>query len=518
MITMKKYITRSILPYVWFGAATGIGTAAVVVFYKYLAGQIIHLSDGMYAYLREHLWVIPAALAAVAAVAWLLARIYRRYPGLQGSGIPTSIAAQRGVLRFSWWRSLIGTFLLSLTNFLLGVPLGTEGPAVQMGTAIGQGTTRPHKRENNAWSRYAMTGGACAGFSVATGAPLSGLLFGIEEAHRRLNPALLLVSATAVMFSEITQQLLAPLLGVEAALFGSRPLMTLTTADLWIPLVIGGVMGLFAVVFLSYYQVINRLADKTLRRVPQSIKIGAVLVLTLLMGVWIEGSGSTGHHLMLDLFEGGYTVPFLLLLLAVRATLTLSANVSGLTGGIFVPTLVLGALVAAILGEGAVAAGMAEGYYPLIITLGLVSCIASMMKMPITAAVFAFEMLGCGNNVLYVIIVCVVSYVITELFGVKSIIDTVVEDKTATIAADRPTIRTGGDFTVRAGAFADGKQVGDILWPAGVFVLSVTHGQNDHAAKGAHGHRVLCAGDTLHVQYTTTDETATLQEIAAIIG
>lgn len=514
---MKKHIFRSILPCVWFGAVTGVGTAAVVVLYKYLAGKIIHLSDGLYAHLRSHLWLLPIAAAVLAGVAWLLGRFYDRHPDLQGSGIPSSIAAQRGVLRFRWQRNLISTFLLSLLNFLMGVPLGTEGPAVQMGTAIGMGTTRPSTKENNAWGRYAMTGGACAGFSVATGAPLTGLLFGIEEAHRRITPAILLVSATAVTCSEIVQQLLVPLLGVDAALLTARPLPTLSVEQIWIPVTVGAVMGLFAVVFLSYYQIIKRWIHHTLHRVPHGVKIGAVLLLTLLAGIWLDGSGSTGHHLMLSLFEGGYTVPLLLLLLAVRATLTLSANVSGMTGGIFVPTLVLGALLAAILGKGAVAIGLDGEYYTLILTLGLVACIASMMKIPLTAAVFAFELLGCGHNALSIITVCVVSYVITEICGVKSIIDTVLEDKTEALTADRPVVKSGGDFTVQTGAFADGKQVSDILWPAGVFVLSVTHGEGQKAAKGAHGRRVLCAGDILHVQYTTTDEPATLREIAEIV-
>lgn len=515
MITMKKYLTRTILPYVGFGAMTGIGTAAVVVFYKYLAGKVIHLSEGGYAFIRQHLWALPVALVLLAAVAWLFHLVYKHFPGLQGSGIPTAIAAQRGLLRFRWLHSLIGTFLLSLTNFLLGVPLGTEGPAVQMGAAIGQGTTH-HKHKQNAWSRYAMTGGACAGFAVATGAPLSGLLFGIEESHRRLSPALLLVSSTAVMFSELTQQLLAPWLQIDAALFPARPLVTLSTAEAWIPLVIGVAMGLFAVAFLLYYRTIKKTMGQRLERLPLGVKIGAILVLTLLAGLWIEGSHSTGHHLILSLFDGGMTIPLLLLLLAVRATLTLGANTCGMTGGIFVPTLALGALLSAILGEGALLLGMDRGYYPLILTLGLIACIASMMKMPVTAAVFAFEVLGCGNNVLYVIIAVVVSYAIAELFGAESIIETVLEDKTAALAAGRQHVKAEKEFAVGADSFADGKQVGDILWPAGVFVLSVTRGET-HRTKGAHGHRVLHAGDTLHVQYTTTDEAATLQEMAAIV-
>lgn len=514
---MKKHIFRSVLPCVWFGAVTGIGTAVVVVLYKYLAGHIIHLSDGVYGYLRTHLWLLPVALAVVAAVAWLLGRLYRRWPGLQGSGIPTSIAAQRGLLRFNWWRSLIGTFLLSLTNFMLGVPLGTEGPAVQMGTAIGLGTTRPRTKGNNAWGRYAMTGGACAGFSVATGAPLSGLLFGIEEGHRRISPAILLVASAAVTCSEMVQQILAPLLGVDAALFSPQTLITLSAVDWWIPLSVGVVMGLLAVVFLSYYRTVSHTLHHTLQRLPLSVKIGGILTLTLLAGLWAEGGTSTGHHLIISLFDRTYILPYLLLLLLVRSTLTLSANASGLTGGIFVPTLAVGALSAAILGESAVAAGLEEGYYPLILTLGLVACIASMMKIPVTAAVFAFELLGCGNNALPVIIVCGVSYFITELFGVNSIIDTMVENKTEALSAGRTAVKAERDFTVQADSFADGKQVSDILWPAGMFVLSVTHGQSDRTLRGAHGRRTLGAGDILHVQYTTTDETATLREIAEIV-
>jgi len=514
---MKKHIFRSVLPCVWFGAVTGIGTAVVVVLYKYLAGRIIHLSDGIYTALRTRLWLLPAAMAAVAAMAWLLGRLYRRWPGLQGSGIPTSIAAQRGLLRFNWWRSLIGTFLLSLINFMLGVPLGTEGPAVQMGTAVGLGVTRPGTKKNNAWGRYAMTGGACAGFSTATGAPLSGLLFGIEEGHRRISPAILLVASTAVMCSEMVQQILAPLLGVDTALFSPRTLVTLSVADWWIPLSVGVIMGLLAVAFLSYYRTVSHTLHHTLDRVPLWIKIGGVLALTMLAGLWAEGGTSTGHHLILSLFDRTYIFPYLLLLLAVRSTLTLSANANGLTGGIFVPTLAVGALSAAILGEGAVAAGLAEEYYPLILTLGLTACIASMMKIPLTAAMFAFELLGCGNNALPVIIVCGVSYFITELFGVNSIIDTMVENKTEALAAGRTTVKAEGDFAVQTGSFADGKQVSDILWPAGMFVLSVTRGQSDRTLRGAHGRRTLEAGDILHVQYTTTDEAATLREIAEIV-
>ena len=219
VIRMKKQTWKSFLAYVSFGAVSGTATAAILILYKYLAEHAIHLSETAYHHLRGHLWLVPAAVAGLLAVAWVLTRIYKRLPDLQGGGIPAAIASIRGLSRFSWWKTLIGTFALSLSSFLLGVPLGNEGPAVQIGTAVGRGAARLTDKRHADWARYAMTGGACAGFAIATGAPLAGFLFGMEEAHRKMSPSLATVSATAVTFATVTAKWLAPFFGVSTALF-----------------------------------------------------------------------------------------------------------------------------------------------------------------------------------------------------------------------------------------------------------------------------------------------------------
>ena len=432
---VKKQTWKSYLAYIGLGAVSGIGTAAVLILYKYLAERVIHLSEGAYHHLRHHLWWVPAAVAVMAAVAWLLSRIYRRLPNLQGGGIPASISAIRGTT-FCWWRTLIGTFTLSLSSFLLGVPLGNEGPAVQIGTAMGRGASRLTDKRHADWARYAMTGGACAGFAIATGAPVAGILFGLEEAHRKMRPSLLAASVSAVGCATVVARRLAPVLGVSTALFSWEPLPTLPLQAAWIPLLVGVTLGLLAVGFLSYYRVIRHVLHTTLGRVPQAYKIGGVLLLTLAVGLVSGECLSTGHHLTLSLYEGGYALWVLAALLVVRTTLTLSATVSGITGGTFVPTLVLGALGAALLGSGLTQLGMDAAYYPAIITLGLVACVAGMMKMPITAVAFAVEALGCRGNLPSVLVVCVVPYFIVELCGTHSIIEMVLEAQAKHAPAD----------------------------------------------------------------------------------
>lgn len=515
----KNYLINLIFPSIVFGSITGILTAVTILLYKIIAGHVISLSEQLYHFLRNHLYFLPPILALMFGAAVLFAYIYKRIPNLKGGGIPTSIAILRGIIGFKWFRNLIGVFLMSLISFLFGVPLGNEGPSVQMGTAIGRGTVRLFAKKHMAWDRYSMTGGACAGFSVATGAPISGIMFAIEEAHQRISPMIIIVSSISVIFANITSEILSPVFGVNTSLFENTNLPTLSLKDVWLPICVGAAVGLFAVLFLNFYKVICTFFNKTLKKISLQYKIFAVFGLTLVAGIFSDSFVSTGHHLMLSLFKYNPTVLMLLLILVIRSTLTLCANTNGITGGMFIPLLVLGALLSAILGNTmTVFFGLDKQYYSVILTLGIVACIASMMKMPLTAVVFAVEVLGCHTNIFYVITVCAVSYIITEIFGVKSINDTAVEEKIEALSENHTTKVIDTFVTVKKGSFAIGKQIRDIFWPANLFVLSIAHDQNRKTIIDEHGEKSILEGDILHVRYSTYNEADTKAELDAIVG
>lgn len=514
----KLYFTNRIFPAVFFGCVSGVLTAAVVVIYKVCAEQVIHWSATGYSLLRQRLWLLPVVLAAVGGIAVVFARLYKKHPNLQGGGIPTSIGVLRGALPFRWLSNLTGTFLLSLGTFLIGVPLGNEGPSVQIGTAIGRGTVHALAGKRRAWDRYAMTGGACAGFTAATGAPISGLLFAVEEAHQSVSPIILLVSASAVLFARITTTVLCPLLGVSNNLFGSMDLPKLELEQLWLPLAVGVVVGSFSVVFLRFYRLINSLINKRLAKVPTPYKIGAVFVATILLGLVSFDFISTGHHLLSDLFSSNASVYMLLLILTVRTLLTLSANSSGITGGLFLPMLVLGAIPAASLGKGVLALGVDSVDFSLVLMLGITACIAGMMKQPLTAILFSVEALSLGRNMPAVLITTTVSFIIAEVFNAKSINDSVVETRMESLHAGKSMRVREAVVTVQPEAFADGKAVRDILWPHNLFVLSVQHPHEEGARMDVHGDRVLGVGDVLHVRFSTFDERRTAEELRYIVG
>ena len=70
---------------------------------------------------------------------------------------------------------------------------------------------------------------------------------------------------------------------------------------------------------------------------------------------------------------------------------------------------------------------------------------------------------------------------------------------------------TGTIITIQPGAFAIGKEIRDIFWPAGLFVLSVDH----RRALGGH---TLHEGDELYIRYVTYTESRLWEELTAIVG
>ncbi|MBQ9806974.1 MAG: chloride channel protein [Clostridia bacterium] len=518
----KQYCSNVIslvLPAVFFGAVTGILTGGLVVLYKFCAKYVIEFSEHGYHFLRSNpIWIL-AVLAALFGLAYFFSYIYRKFPNLRGGGIPVAIGNLRGIFPMKGLQDLFGIFTMSLTSFFLGLPLGNEGPAVQMGTAVGRSSVHLLTRKNYAWDRYAMTGGACAGFSVATGATISGLLFAVEEAHRRISPVLLIVASSAVTFSELINQFLSPLLGVDLKLFPSLDLKVIAAKELWLPLLIGILVGLFSVAFLKYYRVIKQFFNKTIEKIPYGFKIFLIFAATLGLGLYSYDFISTGHHLIISLFQNDAQIWMLLLLLLLRSTLTIGANSNRLTGDTVLPILVLGALLTASLGKCLVDfAGMDEAYYTVIVVLGITACMAGMMKMPLTAVVFSVEALSCHANIFSVILVAAVAFIITEIFSVHSINDSDLENHIKEWHAGKREVEIDRFVTVQAGSFAIGKQIRDVLWPNKLTVLSFQHAKLNGIKSRADGGKEMRAGDILHIHCTTFDEERSMQELYDIIG
>ena len=131
-------------------------------------------------------WIFPVCLTLVGAV--LSVYLTRKFsPEAAGSGIPHLESVLLRVRRLNWGRVLPVKFFGGIIALGSGLALGREGPTVQMGGAVGAAVSRLLKTSER--ERLTLiSAGAGAGLAAAFNAPLSGLIFVLEEVRRDFQP------------------------------------------------------------------------------------------------------------------------------------------------------------------------------------------------------------------------------------------------------------------------------------------------------------------------------------------
>ncbi|MBQ8340929.1 MAG: chloride channel protein [Clostridia bacterium] len=520
---IRNHIINIIMPSVVFSAIVGIITGALVFAFRLISEEVIVWSEQIFRFAATHYWAIPLVVLGALAVAFIVSMCLVYSPHSRGGGIPTAVALMRGLITFHWLRNIIFVFASALFSYLCGIPLGNdEGPAVQMGTAVGSGTTRLFAgRRNQAWERYLMTGGATAGFATATCAPISAILFGVEEAHRRISPLLLMSSISAVLSGMGMLRVLCVLTGrLELLMLFELPsLPVLRLRHIWIAVIIGLVCGGFAYLLAFVTIRMRHLLHRTLKRAHPFFKIAPVFVAVALIGCFFFEHHviGTGHHFIQDLLVDHRVVWYTaLILLAVRGLLVILANDVGITGGLFTPLLVFGALIGSIVGEALIALGALHAdYLPLLVVIGMASFLSGAARIPVTAAAFSLEVFGGFENFLPILAAVLISYVIVETVGVTSINEIALEREVHKQHKGKIRHAVDVELVAKAGCFAIGKPPRDILWPAFCHVLSVRKGSDE---KDSYEGGVICEQDILRLNFTTYDPEATERELCAILG
>ena len=510
-----NYIKNLLIPCFLLSAVTGVLTGAIIFLFKFVSSYIISFSNTVYSAVRQNPSYLPLLLLGATALGLLASLILHYAKECRGGGIPTAVASVRGLLPLEWIQGIFALFASSMVTYLGGVPLGNEGPSVQMGTAVGKGTTDVLARKNKAWERYIMTGGACAGFATATGAPLTGILFAVEEIHRRFSPTIFTAASVSVLTSVSVQRSLSQIFDIDTALFHFEIEETLPLKYLWIPALIGISCGLFAILFTKAYRFIHSLGIKLSVKVPYFVKITSIFVIVALLGFFCEDFIGSGHSLTDKVIEGGAVWYILLAALLIRALLLIFANTEGVSGGVFIPILTFGAIIGALMSKTVIAAGLVEdAYFPLLVTVGMASFLAVASRTPLTALAFSVEALSGAVNILPIGVGVIVGYLIIEASGIVSFNDTIIEAKTENANEGKTAIIVNTFMTVRPDSFAVGKEVRDILWPPTCAVLSIDK-NNSLLAPNEQG---LAAGDVLHIHYSTYEPEETFKIFEDILG
>ncbi len=417
-IRLYNHFKNILFPCLVFSITVGLLSAVIVTIFKLLAEVVIHLSNIIYGTVHTNPFYLLLLIVSAGAVGLVASLILSRFKSCRGGGLPTSIAAVRGIVSFRWYASVFVLPFSALLTFLCGVPLGTEGPCIQMGTAIGDGViTCFSTKKYRGWRRYIMTGGASAGFSIATSSPITAIIFSMEELHKKFSPILLTVVSLSVISAQVTAHILAALGIGSVSLFHIPVIAAIPPKMFFAPLLLGLVCGVGSIFFTRLYHFIDGFMTTLLKKLSVKVVIPVLFVCISVIGYFFADVLGTGHSLTDRIFRAEITWGMLILVFLIRAVLMILSNTSGVTGGLFLPTIAFGAIIGSLCAEVMIALEwLGAEHYVLIVVLGITAFLGATSRIPITACVFAIESLGGINNVISVIIATTVALLVVRVF------------------------------------------------------------------------------------------------------
>jgi len=359
------------------GALTGVTVVAFILLTERLGLKLYPVGGAPWRRL-----VLP--IGGSLGIGYLL---YRYFPYARGSGVPQTKAALYARGGRITIRTVAGKFFCTSATLASGIPLGREGPSVQVGAGIASVLGRslglsPEK------VKALLPVGAAAAVAAAFNTPLAAVLFALEEIvgdlHAPVLGSVVLASATSWM--------------VLRLMLGNSPLFKVPQYQLIHPLefaiyAVLGVAGGFVSVAFTKLLLGLRVCFLRFPQTTVWLQPAAGGLLVGLMGWFVPQVLGVGYGYVGDVLNGNITLKLMLLLLVLKLLAVTMSYSSGNAGGIFGPSLFIGAMLGGAVGTVAhqllPAYTATAGAYALV---GMGALFAGIVRAPMTSVVMIFEM------------------------------------------------------------------------------------------------------------------------------
>ncbi|HEY5731387.1 MAG TPA: H(+)/Cl(-) exchange transporter ClcA [Anaerolineales bacterium] len=423
-------------------------------------------------------WVLPVLFTAVGAVvAVIMAR--RFAPETSGSGIPHLEAVLHRIRALDWRQVLPVKFVGGILAIGGGLALGREGPTVQMGGAVGDAVSRLLKVSGRE-RRTLIAAGAGAGLAAAFNAPLSGLVFVLEEVRRDFQPIVFGAAFIAAVIADIVARIGAGPFPVFSVPSYPNPLLP----SLIVFTVLGIVAGVLGVVF-------NRGLLGTMNlyaRIPKEYFLPTVALTGGIVGLvgWFSPlSIGSGHTLAESALKGELLLSAIPLFFVVRFLLTTTSYSTGAPGGIFAPLLVLGALIGLAIGTIANMIMPAVAPIPAVFAVvGMAAYFTAIVRAPLTGIMLIVEMTGNYSLLLPLLVSCFCAYAVSEYMKDLPIYEALLE-RDLNSSGDAAILKapTVVEYIIQDGAPFAGREIRSLGLPAGCILVRCSDGKREWVPK-----------------------------------
>ncbi|MBS1953950.1 MAG: chloride channel protein [Cyanobacteria bacterium SZAS-4] len=345
-------------------------------------------------------------------------------PEITGSGIPQVKAALNKIPMKLDFRVALTKLVSGIVALGIGLPLGREGPTVQVGAAAAAILDRLGMRSFRN-RRQLIAAGAGAGLAAAFNAPLAGLIFVLEELLREISGATVTIALLACFFAGIVSRWMGNH-SLDLQANSQFPKAVFTGQDIPFCLLLGIAAGLIGVLFNKGVLSGTKL-NKMMFGKNYGVRVALAgficgLVIALLPDSFRDFAGV--RQLLLE----GRGLNFALVVFLANFALTLVAYGSGAPGGLFAPALTIGAAIGYFVGSAETLVYPLATHAPLTLALaGMGAFFAAVARVPVTAAVIVFEITADFNLLLPLMISSITAYFIGESLFPGSVYDRLLE-------------------------------------------------------------------------------------------
>ncbi len=366
---------------------------------------------------QGHDWRLIVTPPLVGLVVAIL--VIHVFPLVRGSGVNQTKAALYIYNGFIPIRTAIGKFITAALAIGSGQSLGPEDPSLQIGATLASALGRQLQLSRD---KLRLLGpvGAAAGLAAAFNAPISAVLFVIEEVIGRWSAGIL----GSVVLSAISSVVVVRWFLGSEPLFRIPAIGFLKPAELIAYGILGIVGGIAAVIFSGGI----RFLRPRLRAWPRWTQYLQISVAGLLIGL-IGYLGApqvmgAGYQYMDQAMHDQFTWEMLGILAGLKIISTTLSFVSGTPGGMFAPTLFIGAMLGGFVG------GVERHFYPHLTgttatyaLVGMGVLFAAFLRAPMTSVFMVLEVSGNYSIIIPVIVANTLAYVISRQLQPTAIFD-----------------------------------------------------------------------------------------------
>src|SRR5215469_13576106 len=363
----------------------------------------------------------PLRLILVPSLAGLViaALVLHVFPLARGSGVNQTKAALYIYNGYVPFRTAVGKFITAALAIGSGHSLGPEDPSLQIGAGLASALGRRLHLSRDRMRLIAPVG-AAAGLGAAFNAPISAVLFVIEEVIGRWSAAIL---GSVVLSAVSSVVVMRWFLGSEP-LFRIPPVERIRPGELLAYAALGVAGGFASVVFSGGIGILR----PRLKAMPRWTQYFQPALAGLLIGtIAVLGAPQVmgaGYDFIDQAIHNQFTWQMLGVLAGLKILATIVSFVSGTPGGMFAPTLFIGAML------GGFIAGVEHLLFPHLaiatgtyVMVGMGVLFAGFLRAPMTSVFMVLEVSCNYSIILPVIVANTFAYVISRTLQPTPIFD-----------------------------------------------------------------------------------------------